>query len=84
MGGGRELQEKLGLVRAGFRRQGWAVGPQLCWVVVLGELPGGLHFWGSPCSPAPSWGLSMGRGRAEGSKGRGRGAACELWVIICY
>lgn len=45
---------------------------------------GGLHFGGFPCSPAPSWGLGMVRGRAEGSKGRGRGAARELWVIICY
>lgn len=82
-GGGRELQ-KLGLVGAGFCRQALAVGPRACWVVVLGGSAGGLHFWGFPCSLAPSWALGIVRGRAEGSKGRGRGAARELWVIICY
>lgn len=54
-GSGRELQEKLGLVGAGFCRQTLGSRPP----ALLGGgaglgLAGGLHFWGFPCSPAPS------------------------------
>lgn len=83
-GDGWELQEKLWLVgTGGMGSEGCEVGPQLCWVVVgRGGLQGGLHFWGSPCSPAGRLGTV--RGGAEGSKRWGRREARELWVIICY
>lgn len=52
---------------------GWflQVGLGSCISALLGGLAGSLHFWGSPRSFSPSWGLGMARGRAEGSKGRG-------------
>lgn len=68
IGDGWELQEKLWLVgTGGMGTEGCEVGPQLCWVVVVGGwITGWFAFLG--VSLQPCWEAGYSEGRSRGIK----------------